>query len=467
MSRRVPTWAMVLLILELILLLIGYGLGVRHFSGRYPLQTSINGMDVSGKTYEEAADVLKSAAEQYTLTINERGGKTEEIRGADVGVHFPESGAQRLQEIGSELPALDWLRLSLIPHDYVCELDKMFDQDQAVDVINRLTCFDPETYIPVQDAAIVRRDGKFIIQMESEGSELRRTEAQQAILAALLLMKPSVDLEQLHLYREPSVTLEELKKTDAYKTALNWMSANIIFDFEDGRVEHVGPEDVASWAVLDEDYNWTLDKDLVVEWVKKNLAYKYDTFGLKHTFRTHSGDEVVLIGGDYGWCIARQDTAQRIIDAVNAGEKGEMEPEYQYKALHRGIDDIGGTYVEVSIDAQKLWCYRNGELVVETSVVTGNPNQGNATPKGSVWAFDCHKSPATLGTIDTMGYSSKVTYWMSFTGNVGLHDADGWRSSYGGNIYKTNGSHGCINCPKTAMATVYATCDIGYPIIVY
>ena len=34
------------------------------------------------------------------------------------------------------------------------------------------------------------------------------------------------------------------------------------------------------------------------------------------------------------------------------------------------------------------------------------------------------------------GYTQPVTYWMPFNGNVGIHDADTWRSEYGGEIYK-------------------------------
>ncbi len=105
--------------------------------------------------------------------------------------------------------------------------------------------------------------------------------------------------------------------------------------------------------------------------------------------------------------------------------------------------------------------------MVETDCVTGNPNKGNGTPSGSVWAIDAKKSPAVLGTLDTMGYASPVTYWMPFTGNVGLHDADGWRSSYGGTIYQTNGSHGCVNLPLSAARLIYNAVEIGTAVIVY
>ena len=164
----------------------------------------------------------------------------------------------------------------------------------------------------------------------------------------------------------------------------------------------------------------------------------------------------------------RGDTTDEIIEAVKAGETKNMEAKWQYKAKNMGIDDIGGTYVEVSISDQMMWCYKDGQCIVETPVVTGNPNrEGSATPYGSVWAIDAKKRNATLGTIDTMGYSSPVNYWMPFNGNVGIHDADGWRSEYGGQIYLTRGSHGCINTPEDQVAKIYDAVEIGTAVIVY
>ena len=64
-------------------------------------------------------------------------------------------------------------------------------------------------------------------------------------------------------------------------------------------------------------------------------------------------------------------------------------------------------------------------------------------------------------------YESKVTYWMPFNGGYGLHDADGWRSSYGGNIYYYSGSHGCINLPRKFAQKLYENYEIGTPVLVF
>ena len=59
-----------------------------------------------------------------------------------------------------------------------------------------------------------------------------------------------------------------------------------------------------------------------------------------------------------------------------------------------------------------------------------------------------------------------MTYWMPFNKDVGIHDA-AWRSEFGGEIYKKDGSHGCVNTPPDMAEKIYNNIEIGVPIIVY
>ena len=63
-------------------------------------------------------------------------------------------------------------------------------------------------------------------------------------------------------------------------------------------------------------------------------------------------------------------------------------------------------------------------------------------------------------------YETPVSYWMPFNQNVGLHDAV-WRDSFGGSIYKTSGSHGCINLPYAIAKQIYGYAEKGMPVICY
>ena len=64
------------------------------------------------------------------------------------------------------------------------------------------------------------------------------------------------------------------------------------------------------------------------------------------------------------------------------------------------------------------------------------------------------------------GYASFVNYWMPVNGNIGLHDAT-WRKEFGGEIYKTSGSHGCINLPYEKAEKIFEKAEVGLPVIMY
>ena len=123
---------------------------------------------------------------------------------------------------------------------------------------------------------------------------------------------------------------------------------------------------------------------------------------------------------------------------------------------------VGTTYVAICIESQYMWYYKNNNLVVSTSVVTGNYNSMD-TPKG----YHSVQSKASPCTLVGDGYVSYVDYWIAFIGSgYGIHDAS-WRSEFGGEIYKGNGSHGCVNTPYNAVQTIYNNISVGTPVIVY
>ena len=64
-----------------------------------------------------------------------------------------------------------------------------------------------------------------------------------------------------------------------------------------------------------------------------------------------------------------------------------MELSYSHKAKGTSDNDLGDVYVEISIDRQTMWCYKNGQLVVETPVVTGDiSKEGRANSEKRVLA---------------------------------------------------------------------------------
>lgn len=122
-------------------------------------------------------------------------------------------------------------------------------------------------------------------------------------------------------------------------------------------------------------------------------------------------------------------------------------------------DKFEHTYVEVKISTQKLVYYVKKKPVLTTDVVTG---QNGATKTGNFKILRKTKDQWLV----TKTYRSKVKYWMAYDGiSYGLHDAS-WRKKFGGKIYKTNGSHGCVNLPTSAAEKLFSMIEVGTPVYI-
>lgn len=114
----------------------------------------------------------------------------------------------------------------------------------------------------------------------------------------------------------------------------------------------------------------------------------------------------------------------------------------------------------VSIKLQKTTLFKNGKILVQSDCVTAKEGVYE-TPVGK-WSVltKFRNIPLPAYNVDN------VEYWIGFTNRShGFHDAS-WRSSFGGSIYKTNGSHGCVNLPLEKVREIYNNITIGTTVYV-
>ena len=117
-------------------------------------------------------------------------------------------------------------------------------------------------------------------------------------------------------------------------------------------------------------------------------------------------------------------------------------------------------YILIDISNQTLKYYVKGKVKLKSNVVTGG--RGCGTPTGR---FKLHHKARNVN-LSGPGYVSHVNYWMPFIGqSYGMHDAS-WRSQFGGSIYKYNGSHGCVNMPRSKVSKLYKMVPNGTRVII-
>ena len=276
---------------------------------------------------------------------------------------------------------------------------------------------------------------------------------------AVTSLRSELSLEEAGVYAEPSVTAED-ENLKALLAEYNRLAGvTITYTFGD-KTEVLNGETISQW-LSDDGSQVTISEEGAAEYVQ-TLATKYNTAYRAKSLKTSYGPTVTISRGNYGWRINQGEEKTALMAMIQAGESGEREPVYSQKGASHGENDYGDTYVEINLTAQHLFFYKDGKLLVESDFVSGNSSRGWTTPPG---AFPLTYKERNA-TLKGEGYRTPVSYWMPFNGGIGLHDAN-WRSEFGGTIYKTNGSHGCINLPPSVAKTIYENISQGDPVLCY
>lgn len=446
-------------------LLAGYVSVAVYYQGRFYPGTVINENSFGGKKVKDVKESVKRSSEDYVLTIKEKDDKTEVISGEAIKLQYKDDN--ELDKVKEKQNSWLWPIQIFQDKNYTVSVKHAYDETSFTQAVNQLVCMQDANMTSPQDAKVEDDGTAYQIVPEVEGTALDKEKTMEVLKKAVNERKTEISLTEEECYLKPAV-LQSDEGLAKEAEQLNKLTATqITVNFGNG-TETVTRDMLKSWLVKGEDGTYTFDVNLVKP-VVIGWSEKYNTYGKPRDFKTSGGGTVHLTTGDYGWRVWQDKTTDALIAALNAGQGGEIEPTWLYKGQTHGGNDINGTYVEISIDQQRMWFYKNGTCLVDTPIVTGNPNKGHGTPKGGVWRLKDKASPFTLvgkkpdGSID---YEEPVNYWMPFNGGVGIHDLTK-RSSFGGDIYLTNGSHGCINTPLDNVRTIYENIEVNTPIVVY
>ena len=344
------------------ILVIAYGIGVFYYSSRFLSGTEINGMDCSGKTVEEVENNMESQIASYQLVLKERGDKSETISASQISMEYISDG--KIQELKEQQNPFAWFLAFARQQDYTLSATTSYDEDALNAAVDALDCFKEENVVQPVDAHLEVQDGQYVIVEETQGTALDSDKVKEAVKNAIDSGETLLDLDQAGCYIEPSVlsTDENLAKQRDEGNKL--LTVTVTIDFSD-RQEVIDADVMKDWLTTNEEGAVDLDRTKVREYVQQ-LQYEYDTFGSSREFTTSSGQTITVSGGDYGWLIAPNDTTTKIIDTIKSGHSQTIEPEYTYTGYCRDTNDIGNTYVEISLDQQHMWFYKDGQLIVET-----------------------------------------------------------------------------------------------------
>lgn len=436
-----------------------------YFTKHFYFNTTINGNDFSGKTVKEAESYMEKQVQGYTLTLKENDGGTEVISGEDISLEY--LPGKELEKIVKDQNAFLWIRALFQKGSAEAKVDVQYDEAALDALISGLQCMKPEHQTASVSAKPTFDGNTFVITKEVEGTQLDQEVFRQKIKEKISGFQHEMDLEKEGCYLKPKFTEDSPEVVAARDKMNSYLGGTVTYQMG-ATPEGIDKAKLAEWITVDENMNVTFTTDGISAYVR-DLASRYDTVGKTRSFTTPTGKAATVSGGTYGWSIDEPAEIEQLKADIAGGKPVQREPIYEKRAASFGATDWGNTYAEVDLSAQHMWYIQNGNVVLETDIVSGLPTPDRITPEG-VYDVLYKESPSVLvGEKDPETgqpiYETEVRYWMQFTwSGVGFHDAD-WQPAFGGSLYQSAGSHGCINMPIDKAGQLLNLISAGVPVI--
>lgn len=435
------------------------------FIGHFYINTTINGKDFSGKTVEDVEAYFKEQVQDYQLTLIEMDNATDVIDGSEISLEYEESS-----EIEDALKAqnpLLWVKSFFSRSSTDVTVSVNYDQAALDEKIQTIQAVTNEQTEPV--SAYPKFDGNsFVVEPEVYGTAVDMDVLSEKITKAVTEFEPSLDLLEEECYKLPKYTSDSPEVQAACDTMNEYCKASVTYTMTENVV--VDKTLISTWLSYDDNMQVTFNEDAVREWMRE-FGSTYDTVGTTRTITTPTGKTAEVSGGTYGWSVDEDTETQNLINSIKNGEVVTREPAYAQTAASHSAQDWGTTYLEVDLSTQHMWYIVNGSVALETDVVTGLPTADRQTPAGVYYILYTERNATLKGETDPNTgkpiYETPVAYWMPFTWQGhGFHDAT-WQPGFGGNLYQTLGSHGCVNMPLDQAGNLFNMLSAGTPVVIH
>lgn len=456
-------------IIGIILIIVGgYALGCYYYHDKFMPQTTLNDIQVAGLSANKASQLLEDKIKNQKLTLTFIDGEKEIIQQEDCGIIFNQDNdvSQALKKQNS------WLWFTHFFTKTNIEIENVFtvNEEQLKNHLNTLKHLHDQQEKPI-DAKVEYKDKQFSIVKESYGTQINEENLIKGILEAFREQKTEINVKDIYGYVEPKITADDDKLKELLEIAQKYCQASITYQTTSGDIVLDG-NTLMSWLSIDESGHYYYSEDefkkQATDFVKE-LATKINIIGKAKTFTGANGKKTVS-GGNYGYKLNQEKEINGLLADIKANKHETRKPVVTGIQSTYENGGLGKTFVEIDMTKQHMWFIKNGKVVLESDVVTGLPSDPNKkTPGGTYYIYFMQRNRVLRGEIQANGkpeYETPVAYWMAFNGGIGLHDAT-WQSRFGGNVYFTKGSHGCVNLPLNIAAALYDMVKVNIPVVCY
>ncbi|MEE3420120.1 MAG: L,D-transpeptidase family protein [Lachnospiraceae bacterium] len=447
-----------------------------QFKTKFLEGTSINGVDVSGRTADEVENAIKKKVEGYSLTLLFADGK-ETVSGNAIGLTY--TSDRETEKILDRQNRFAWAEGTFFgkTQEFTVAEAYTYDTDKLKTAIGNLPEMqDANVTLPADAHMIMDTDNRLSIVPEVEGTKLDVDKVYEAADEAVKAGESELNLaEGRAYYVEPAVRQDD-KDLNLQVDDLNtFLNTTIVYQLYDGSTVTLDAGTTKDWLSVrdsDKDYYY-FNIDVVKAACSRFVAQVAAQDDSVHTttifHSTNQGDREISCP-EWGHKIDQTKEADALYDDLLNRKSETRKPIYAVDKPE--TSSLGTTFVEVDLANQHVYIHQNGSAVFDTACVTGlATDPTRVTPTGVFKIFMKQTNRDLKGPVNPATgkptYISHVNYWMPFHNGVGLHDAT-WRSAseFGGDTYTYKGSHGCVNLPLDAARTIYSLVPVGTVVIV-
>lgn len=463
MKKLIITVSVLVLVLiaALAFMTYSYSNTAEYAEQKLPDKTTINGINCSGLAYDGAQDKLTKEWNQKKLIVT---GELDETLGeyTDFGCTYKiDDKIRNVKKKYILLAAANHYLSTPFPAKVDMVIDKcgtVFEQRVlSSEFLNKPDATESK------DAYVDVKDSEYPIIPEVLGTAVDKKKFFSAVTQQIENGKFNLKFNDDDFHVIPKVTAEDPKLAEYQEFCKKYMKQKISYQLGEESFT-IPPEQLST--LFNADMSGKADEAAVKAYVSQ-LASQYNNVGAERKFKSISGKDITVKGGTYGWTIDQEKEAAQLTADINSHKNVERKPVYSFESYGEYTRTMGNTYVDIDISKQQVKYYKDGIEKYSCNVVTGNKANGTTTPTGTYYILNKVRNVTMRGNnVDGSSYEAKAAYWLGVTWQgVGMHDSP--RSQFGGKIWLTNGSHGCINMPKSRIPELFNMVEPGIPVVMH
>ncbi|MGN0144305.1 MAG: peptidoglycan binding domain-containing protein, partial [Clostridium sp.] len=226
-----------------------------YFKYHFYLGSTINCINVSGKTIKDAEKSIKDGIEKYSLTLEGRNNSVIVIKGEDFELKYDPDKVNEIENIKENQNKSFWFQ-SFLKDENKDGANKLVTYNEGIlnNIVDNLEFFKEENIIEPRNPEIIFENGEFHIRDEVYGNKVKKEKLKEEILKAIISGQDTLNLEETDCYENPEFTKSSEKANKIQEILNQYKNTKIVYNLGNSE-EVLDMSTMSDWIDIDDDYN--------------------------------------------------------------------------------------------------------------------------------------------------------------------------------------------------------------------